>query len=225
MESYYVFTTVSFLLILSTNAQYQDYRSFNSHFQYQQHYYRSYNEHRYQQELEQLKDKYCESPDYYQLFDISRDFTEKELKKQWKKLSRESHPDKNSDKENAEKQFQLVQDAYDVLKDEEARQKYDKVKEIYCIHYKPKKKKSANSGSGRGSIFYHLFFDETETNLKDIFSNDALEMRFAGVFPGIRQQEQLYLAAMIRVLVNFTKYFLLTKSMFKFMERIMISKK
>ena len=129
------------ILFKQAFSQYQNYHSFNSHFYHQQQYYRAYNEHKNQQELEQLKEKYCEQQDYYELFDLPKTFTDdKLLKKEWKRLSRESHPDKNDDKEEAQQRFQLVQEAYEVLKDEEARQKYDKVKEIYCVHYKPKRK-------------------------------------------------------------------------------------
>jgi len=210
------------VIIKRVNAQYSNYHSFNQHFQYQQHYYRAYNEQRNQKELEQLKEKYCELPDFYKLFDVSKNFDNKELKKQWKKLSRETHPDKNLDKENSEKQFQLVQEAYDVLKDEEARQKYDRVKEIYCVHYKPKRQPGTSDFSGFS--WYNLFLEDTDKTISDIFKEEDIEMQFAGMFPGIRKHEKLYLAVMIRIMINFTKYFLLIKTLYTFVARNMIYK-
>lgn len=163
-------------------------------------------------------------PDFYGLYGVTRDFTDKELKKQWKLLSRETHPDKNKDdKEEAEKQFQIVQEAYEVLKDEEARQKYDRVKEIYCIHYKPKRKPGEKRTDGVVTQF-GFFFDETDRTLSDNFDNDDLEMKFAEMFPGIRVNEKLYLAALVRIMMNFTRYFMFLKVTFLFAERNMINK-
>ena len=60
------------------------------------------------------------------MLSVSRNSSEAELKKAYRKLSRENHPDsKPNDKAAAEK-FKQVQEAYTVLSDSEKRQKYDR---------------------------------------------------------------------------------------------------
>lgn len=64
--------------------------------------------------------------DFYQVLGVSRNSSDAELKKAYRKLSRENHPDsKPNDKAAAEK-FKQVQEAYTVLSDSEKRQKYDR---------------------------------------------------------------------------------------------------
>ncbi|XP_048578142.1 dnaJ homolog subfamily C member 10 isoform X2 [Nematostella vectensis] len=66
---------------------------------------------------------FCE--DYYELFGISRDATSKEIRKAFKKLALRLHPDKNKDDPKAHDTFTRINKAYEVLKDDELRKKYD----------------------------------------------------------------------------------------------------
>lgn len=64
---------------------------------------------------------------YYEILNVSQDATDEELKKSYRKLALLWHPDKNLDKvEEAKEQFQLVQQAYEVLSDPQERAWYDK---------------------------------------------------------------------------------------------------
>ena len=55
----------------------------------------------------------------------------KQIKKEYKKLALQWHPDKNEDKEKAEKMFQDISEAYEVLSDKELRAKYDRGEPVF----------------------------------------------------------------------------------------------
>ncbi|HUV22239.1 MAG TPA: DnaJ C-terminal domain-containing protein [Gammaproteobacteria bacterium] len=63
--------------------------------------------------------------DYYQILGVSRAADKSEIKKAYRKLARKYHPDVNQDGGNEEK-FKQVNEAYEVLKDDDKRQAYDR---------------------------------------------------------------------------------------------------
>ncbi|KAJ7949122.1 chaperone protein DnaJ-like [Quillaja saponaria] len=65
--------------------------------------------------------------DYYDTLGVSKNASSSEIKKAFYALAKKLHPDTNKDDPDAEKKFQEVQKAYEVLKDEEQRQQYDQV--------------------------------------------------------------------------------------------------
>lgn len=65
------------------------------------------------------------SKDLYQVLGVNRDASQDEIKKAHRKLALKYHPDKNPDDEVARENFKRVQEAYDVLSDEEKRTAYD----------------------------------------------------------------------------------------------------
>ncbi|XP_066515013.1 dnaJ homolog subfamily C member 10 [Hoplias malabaricus] len=64
--------------------------------------------------------------DYYKLLEISRDASTREIRQAFKKLALTMHPDKNPNDETAHEKFLKINRAYEVLKDEDLRKKYDK---------------------------------------------------------------------------------------------------
>lgn len=71
---------------------------------------------------------------FYEVLEVSRDVSADDLKKSYKKLALKWHPDKNPDNtEEAKEQFQLIQQAYEVLGDPRERQWYDNHRE-YIIN-------------------------------------------------------------------------------------------
>ena len=63
--------------------------------------------------------------DYYEVLGVDRSAGENELKKAYRKLARQYHPDANPGDEGAEEKFKEVADAYDILGDPEKRARYD----------------------------------------------------------------------------------------------------
>lgn len=68
-----------------------------------------------------------EYKDYYKLLEVSRNATDEDIRKSYKKLARKYHPDLNPDNKEAEARFKDINEAYEVLKDPEKRKLYDQL--------------------------------------------------------------------------------------------------
>ncbi|QUC65309.1 DnaJ domain-containing protein [Nitrosopumilus sp. K4] len=66
-----------------------------------------------------------ELPDYYEVLEISQDATQEEIKKQYRALAKKLHPDKTKEKQTEEIMIK-INEAYEVLSNQELREKYDK---------------------------------------------------------------------------------------------------
>ena len=63
--------------------------------------------------------------DYYHVLGVSKNASEEELKRAYRKLAMKYHPDKNPNKKEAEERFKEINEAYAVLSDKEKRKQYD----------------------------------------------------------------------------------------------------
>jgi molecular chaperone DnaJ len=63
--------------------------------------------------------------DYYEVLGVGREADEAEIKKAFRKLARQLHPDANPDDPEAAERFKELAEAYEVLTDAERRQLYD----------------------------------------------------------------------------------------------------
>ncbi len=102
---------------------------------------------------------------YYDLLGVSKNATEREIKKAFRQKARQYHPDVNSDP-GAEEEFKKYAEAYDVLSDSQKRSNYDRFG-----------KQGAYSGFGQGG------FDFSNFDFGDIFGDI-----FGGAFGGQRQR-------------------------------------
>src|SRR3954463_9603920 len=64
--------------------------------------------------------------DPYKVLGVDKKASQDEIKKAYRKLARQYHPDKNAGDKEAEERFKEVQTAYDVLADEDKRKQYDR---------------------------------------------------------------------------------------------------
>ncbi|EMI45819.1 DnaJ C-terminal domain-containing protein [Rhodopirellula sp. SWK7] len=96
--------------------------------------------------------------DLYQTLGVSRDADKSDLQKAYRKLARKYHPDMNPDDKAAQEKFKRVQEAYEVLGDEQKRAAYDRYGpdfEKIRGGYQP-----GASGSGGGPTFDGLDMEE-----------------------------------------------------------------
>ncbi|MEU6996520.1 molecular chaperone DnaJ [Streptomyces sp. NPDC046465] len=69
--------------------------------------------------------------DYYKVLGVPKDATEAEIKKAYRKLARENHPDANKGNPKAEERFKEVSEANDVLGDPKKRKEYDEARALF----------------------------------------------------------------------------------------------
>src|SRR6188472_1267889 len=78
---------------------------------------------------EELRREWFEK-DYYAILGVPKNATQAEIKKAYRKLAQQHHPDANAGDPNAEERFKEISAAYDVIGDEEKRTSYDRAREM-----------------------------------------------------------------------------------------------
>ncbi len=99
--------------------------------------------------------------DYYQVLGLSKNANQEEIKKAYRKLAHQYHPDKGGDTEK----FKQISEAYQVLSNSEKRDQYDK----YGRVFEGQQGGGPSAGSGQGFDFNG--FDINDFNLGDIFGD------------------------------------------------------
>ena len=68
----------------------------------------------------------ADRPDYYKVLGVGKNASDEEIKKAYRKLARQYHPDRNAGDKVAEERFKEISQAHDVLSDAEKRKTYDR---------------------------------------------------------------------------------------------------
>ena len=99
-------------------------------------------------------------PDYYKTLGVGKKATPEEIKKAYRKLARQYHPDRNPDDASAEARFKEISQAHDILGDPDKRKQYDSGTGPF------------STGGGPGGGFGGFGnFDFDASNMGDILSN------------------------------------------------------
>ncbi|HVK45088.1 MAG TPA: molecular chaperone DnaJ [Micropruina sp.] len=69
--------------------------------------------------------------DYYKVLGVAKDAKPDDIKKAFRKLARENHPDQNANNPDAEKRFKDISEANSVLSDEKKRKEYDEARSLF----------------------------------------------------------------------------------------------
>ncbi len=96
------------------------------------------------------------SQDYYDILGVPRDADKKQIKSAFKRLARQYHPDIAEDKQEAEKKFGEINEAYSVLSDDEKRSYYDRFGQAPGANAPPGGG-FGGGGFGFGDIFEAIF--------------------------------------------------------------------
>lgn len=115
--------------------------------------------------------------DYYEILGVSKTATPEEIKKAYRKVAIQFHPDKNPGNKEAEEKFKEAAEAYEVLSDADKRTQYDRFG-----HSKP--------GQGHGG--QHMNMDDIFSQFGDIFGGDGgpFESFFGGGAGGGRSRQR-----------------------------------
>lgn len=106
--------------------------------------------------------------DYYEVLGVNKGATEQELKKAYRKLAMQYHPDRNPDNKEAEDKFKEINEAYEVLSDSQKRSNYDQFGHA-----------GVNGGAGGFGDFSGSGFGGFEDIFGDVFGDI-----FGGAFGG-----------------------------------------
>ncbi|QDV51901.1 DnaJ C-terminal domain-containing protein [Gimesia fumaroli] len=112
--------------------------------------------------------------DYYDILEVSRSASADEIKKAYRKLSRKYHPDMAPDDKSADQKFKEVQEAYEVLRDENKRKQYDQFGHSF-----------QQAGPGGGG-YYQSGGGAGPVDMEDLFGGGGIDLGdlFGGAFRG-----------------------------------------
>jgi molecular chaperone DnaJ len=105
--------------------------------------------------------------DYYEILGVAKSASQDEIKKAYRKVAMQYHPDRNPNNKEAEEKFKEAAEAYEVLSDPDKRAQYDRFGH-------------AAAGAGRGGYGGSMNMEDIFSNFGDIFGEDIFGSFFGG---------------------------------------------
>ncbi|HDS09119.1 MAG TPA: molecular chaperone DnaJ [Firmicutes bacterium] len=131
--------------------------------------------------------------DYYKILNVAETAPIEEIKKQYRKLVRKYHPDKNPGDKRAEEKFKEINEAYEILSNQQKRQQYDTIRKYgsrfsyrgagpaggpnfnsdlnldeILRNFSGKRRKKSSGGSDSFNDIFSQFFDFNDISSQDI---------------------------------------------------------
>ena len=115
--------------------------------------------------------------DYYEILGVAKTATPEEIKKAYRKVAIQFHPDKNPDNKEAEDKFKEAAEAYEILSNPDKKAQYDRFG-----HVRP--------GGGAGSGGHDMNMDDIFSQFGDIFGGGSSGSPFDSFFGGSRSRQR-----------------------------------
>src|SRR5438309_455902 len=113
-------------------------------------------------------------PDYYQVLGVDRTATQDEIKRAFRRLAREYHPDVRKDDPKAEERFKEINEAYQVLSDPERRAQYNRFGTVQPVPAED----VAGGGFGPFNDIFDMFFGRRSSRVDRDAPEAGAELRY-----------------------------------------------
>ncbi len=109
--------------------------------------------------------------DYYEILGVSKTASADEIKKAYRKVAMQFHPDRNPGNKEAEEKFKEAAEAYEVLSDTDKKSQYDRYGHAGV---------SSNGRGGFGGAGHNMNMDDIFSQFGDVFGDDVFGSFFGG---------------------------------------------
>lgn len=139
--------------------------------------------------------------DYYKILELDKSASQADIKKAYRRLARKYHPDLNPNDKEAQKKFQQINEAHEVLSDPEKRKKYDQYGKDWqhADQFEQARSRQGTSGGGFGGFgefgggaqqtYSGDFGDDTFSDFFEQMFGGAARSRGAGRSPRFKGQD------------------------------------
>ena len=133
--------------------------------------------------------------DYYEVLGVSKSASADEIKKSYRKIAMQFHPDKNPGDKAAEEKFKEAAEAYDVLSNSDKKAQYDRFGHA-----------GMSGGAGHGGGFGGMNMEDIFSQFGDVFGDSGFGSFFGGSGQrGGRRQGNRGANLRVKIKMNFEK--------------------
>lgn len=130
--------------------------------------------------------------DYYKILGVEKKASPEEIKKAYRKLAKQYHPDANTSDPKAEERFKEITEAHEVLSNPEKRREYDKISSNWKYYQQAGSRGGQRTQGTRGGGYRTHRFD---SDFGDLFGSTGFSDFFEQFFGGFREADDPYTRA------------------------------